>query len=60
MSMPRLRLFDRLILREFLLLLALSLGACIAIFAVVDLFEKIREFLDGHATAFMILRYYAY
>ncbi len=58
--MPRLRLFDRLILREFLLLLALSLGACIAIFAVVDLFEKIREFLDGHATAFMILRYYAY
>lgn len=60
MSGPRFRLFDRLVLREFLFLLMLSLGACIAIFAVVDLFEKIREFLDGRATAFMIVRYYAY
>ncbi len=60
MRFPGLRLFDRLVLREFLMLLAMSLGACIAIFAVVDLFEKIREFLDGHATGWMIARYYAY
>ena len=60
MRVPGLRLFDRLVLREFLLLLALSLGACVTIFGVVDLFEKLREFLDGHATAFMIARYYAY
>ena len=60
MRVPGLRLFDRLVLREFLLLLVLSLGACIMIFAVVDLFEKIRDFLDGHATALVIARYYAY
>ncbi len=60
MRLPGLRLFDKLVLREFLMLLGMSLGACVAIFAVVDLFEKIREFLDGHATAWMILRYYAY
>lgn len=60
MRLPRLRLFDRYVLREFLLLLGLSLVAFVAIFAIVDLFEKIRDFMDGHATAWMIARYYAY
>ena len=61
MSAPRgLRLFDRYVLREFLLLLALSLIAFVAIFAIVDLFEKIQDFIDGNATAWMIARYYLY
>lgn len=55
-----LRLFDRYVLREFLLLLALSLIAFVAIFAIVDLFEKIQEFMDGRAGAWTIARYYLY
>jgi lipopolysaccharide export system permease protein len=55
-----LRLFDRYVLREFLLLLALSLISFVAIFAIVDLFEKIREFMDGRAGAWTIARYYVY
>lgn len=54
------RRFDRYVLREFMLLLALSLIAFVAIFAIVDLFEKIQEFMDGHATAWTVARYYAY
>lgn len=60
MSAPRLRLFDRYVLREFLLLLVLSLVAFVAIFAIVDLFEKIQEFMDGRASAWIIARYYLY
>jgi lipopolysaccharide export system permease protein len=56
----RLRLLDRYVLREFLLLLALSLFAFVVIFAVVDLFEKIQDFMDGNASAWIIARYYAY
>ena len=55
-----LRLFDRYVLREFLLLLLLSLIAFVAIFAIVDLFEKIQDFMDGHAGAWTIARYYLY
>jgi lipopolysaccharide export system permease protein len=55
-----LRLFDRYVLREFLLLLCLSLVAFVAIFAIVDLFEKIQDFMDGHATAWTIARYYLF
>jgi lipopolysaccharide export system permease protein len=55
-----LRLFDRYVLREFLLLLALSLVAFVAIFAIVDLFEKIQDFMDGHASAWTIARYYLF
>ncbi|MGH7725244.1 MAG: LPS export ABC transporter permease LptG [Candidatus Eiseniibacteriota bacterium] len=55
-----LRLLDRYLLREFLTLLALSLCAFIVIFAIVDLFEKIQDFMDGHASAWIIARYYAY
>lgn len=62
MSFPglRLRRFDRYVLREFLLLLGLSLVAFVAIFAIVDLFEKIRDFMDGNATAWTVARYYLY
>lgn len=55
-----LRLFDRYVLREFLLLLALSLVAFVAIFAIVDLFEKIQDFMDGQAGAWTIARYYLF
>ncbi len=55
-----LRLLDRYLLREFVSLLLLSLCAFVVIFAIVDLFEKIQDFMDGHATAWIIARYYLY
>jgi lipopolysaccharide export system permease protein len=54
------RLLDRYVLLEFLKLLLLSLCAFVVIFAIVDLFEKIQDFMDGHATALVIGRYYMY
>lgn len=55
-----LRLLDRYLLREFVSLLLLSLAAFVVIFAIVDLFEKIQEFMDGQASAWIVARYYAY
>ena len=52
------RLLDRYVLIEFLKLLLLSLCAFVVIFAIVDLFEKIQDFMDGHATAWVVGRYY--
>jgi len=54
------RLLDRYVLFEFLKLLLLSLFAFVVIFAVVDLFEKIQDFMDGHASAWVVGRYYLY
>jgi len=54
------RLLDRYVLVEFVKLLLLSLFAFVIIFAIVDLFEKIQDFMDGHASALVVARYYAY
>ncbi len=54
------RLLDRYVLLEFLKLLVLSLCAFVVIFAIVDLFEKIQDFMDGHATMWVVGRYYLY
>jgi lipopolysaccharide export system permease protein len=54
------RLLDRYVLLEFVKLLLLSLFAFVVIFAIVDLFEKIQDFMDGHASAMIVARYYAY
>ena len=54
------RLLDRYVLIEFVKLLLLSLFAFVVIFAIVDLFEKIQDFMDGHASALIVARYYAY
>jgi len=54
------RLLDRYVLVEFVKLLLLSLFAFVVIFAIVDLFEKIQDFMDGHASAMIVARYYAY
>ena len=54
------RLLDRYVLREFLLLLLFSLCAFVVIFAIVDLFEKIQDFMDGRATLSIVGRYYMY
>jgi lipopolysaccharide export system permease protein len=54
------RILDRYLLREFAGYLALGLVGILAIFVVVDVFEKIDVFLDHHASAHLIARYYLY
>jgi lipopolysaccharide export system permease protein len=54
------KLFDRYTLREFLGYLALGLTGFIVIFVVVDIFEKIDVFLDHHAPAALVMRFYLY
>ncbi|MGH7742485.1 MAG: LptF/LptG family permease, partial [Candidatus Eiseniibacteriota bacterium] len=54
------KIFDRYMLREFLGYLALGLTGFITIFVVVDIFEKIDVFLDHHAPAVLVMRFYLY
>ena len=54
------RILDRYLLREFAGYLALGLIGIIAIFVVVDVFEKIDVFLDHHAAVPLVTRYYLY
>jgi lipopolysaccharide export system permease protein len=52
------RIHDRYLLREFSGYLVLGLLGFIAIFIVVDVFEKIDVFLDHRAGAGLVARYY--
>jgi len=54
------RILDRYVLREFLIYLALGLAGFIAIFVVVDIFEKIDVFLDHRAPLPLVTRFYLY
>lgn len=54
------RILDRYLLREFAGYLALGLVGSLAIFAVVDVFEKVDVFIDHHAAFSLIGRYYLY
>jgi len=54
------RILDRYLLREFSAYLALGLLGVLAIFVVVDVFERIDVFLDHHAAAHLIARYYLF
>ncbi len=54
------RILDRYVLQEFLAYLALGLTGILAIFTVVDVFEKIDVFLDHHAPLGLVARFYLY
>lgn len=54
------KILDRYLLREFLWYLTLALAGFIAIFVVVDIFEKIDVFLDHQAPLHLISRFYLY
>lgn len=54
------RILDRYVLREFLGYQALGLAGFIAIFVVVDVFEKIDVFLDHRAPAALVARFYLF
>ncbi len=54
------KILDRYLLREFAVYLLLGIVGIIAIFVVVDVFEKIDVFLDHHAGLSLVTRYYLY
>lgn len=52
------RILDRYLLREQLLALAAGLVFFVAVFIVVDLFEKIDMYLDNHVPAHVVALFY--
>ncbi|HOX26701.1 MAG TPA: LptF/LptG family permease [Candidatus Krumholzibacteria bacterium] len=54
------KIFERLILGNFLRYLMYTLAGSFILFTLVDLFDHLGSFIDNHATASMTLRYYLY
>ena len=54
------KILDRYLLREFSVYLVLGLLGTVAIFVVVDVFEKIDVFLDHRAALPLVAHYYLY
>ncbi len=54
------KILDRYLLREFLLYFVLGLVGVMAIFVVVDVFERLDVFLDHRAPFTLVARYYLY
>ena len=54
------KILDRYLLREFIGYVALGLAGFIVIFVVVDIFEKLDVFLEHHAPAGLVMRFYLY
>ncbi len=51
------KLINRFLLKHFLRILALSIGAFVGIYLLIDFFEKISDFIDHKATAGDYLSY---
>ncbi len=54
------KLIDKYILREFLRFFLITCVTFIALYLIVDFFEKIRMFLSNRATASQMLSYFVY
>ncbi len=54
------RLLDRYISREFLKILGMALAVFVGIYLIVDLFEKLRSFLEAQVPIHFIVRYYLF
>jgi len=55
-----LRLLDKYILKEFLRFFVITFLSFIALFLIVDFFEKIRMFLSNNASIFQIISYFIF
>jgi lipopolysaccharide export system permease protein len=55
-----LRLLDKYILKEFLRFFVITVLSFIALFLIVDFFEKIRMFLSNNASVGQISSYFIY
>jgi len=54
------RILDRYIAREFLKILGMALAVFVGIYIIVDLFEKLRSFLEAQVPARVIVQYYLF
>jgi len=54
------RLLDRYVLTEFTKFLLMAISFFLALFVIVDLFEKLDKFVDHSAALSDVLRYYLY
>ena len=54
------RILDRYIAREFLKILVMALAVFVGIYLIVDLFEKLRSFLEAQVPVRFIVRYYLF
>lgn len=54
------RILDRYIAREFFKILGMALAVFVGIYIIVDLFEKLRSFLEAQAAVLVIVRYYLF
>ena len=52
------RRLDRYVLQDFLLYSLMGLALFVGIYIIVDVFEKIDTFVDNHAAAILLVRYY--
>ncbi|MFO7654388.1 MAG: LptF/LptG family permease [Candidatus Krumholzibacteriia bacterium] len=50
----------RLLLGTFMRYLGYAILGAVVLFTLVDVFERVGSFVDNHATASQVLRYYAY
>ena len=54
------KIIDRTIIRQFLSTAAFSLIAVLLVFIVIDVMEKLDDFIDKQATAGVIVQYYVF
>jgi lipopolysaccharide export system permease protein len=54
------RILDKYLIKQFCIVLFLSLIVCRIIFLVVDMVENLDKFIDKHTTVFIVLKYYLY
>ncbi|RIK60026.1 hypothetical protein DCC62_28415, partial [candidate division KSB1 bacterium] len=54
------RLLDRYLIQKFLFILAFSLVAVISIFIIIDLVERLSDYIDRQVPAVVIVSYYFY
>ena len=53
------KILDRYIIRQFILVFLFGLLAFICIFIIIDMMEKLDDFIDAQAPTSIVLQYYA-
>ncbi|RMF95231.1 MAG: LptF/LptG family permease, partial [Candidatus Schekmanbacteria bacterium] len=54
------RIIDRYVIREFLKSLATTLLAFVAIYFIIDLFERVDDIIEHSVPISVVIKYYAY
>jgi len=54
------KLFDRYVVRQFVVTFVFALGALTTIFIIIDLFERLDKFIDNKTPLEVAVRYYFY